>query len=60
MAENQREYRAQIRIVDLARGIHAEMIEISMLWQQPRSHDDPGLLWLRALFLFYFREAPQS
>jgi DNA-binding transcriptional LysR family regulator len=38
---------AQIRIVDLPRD-HAEMIEISMLWHS-RVHDDPGLLWLRAL-----------
>ena len=38
---------AQIRIVDLPRD-HAETIEISMLWHS-RVHDDPGLLWLRAL-----------
>lgn len=38
---------AQIRIVDLPRD-HAETIEISMLWYS-RVHDDPGLLWLRAL-----------
>jgi len=38
---------AQIRIVDLPRD-RAETIEISMLWHS-RVHDDPGLLWLRAL-----------
>jgi len=39
---------AKIRIIDFPRD-HAETIEFSMLWHS-RVHDDPGSLWLRALF----------
>jgi len=38
---------AHITIIDFPPN-HAEMIELSMLWHS-RAHDDPGLLWLRAL-----------
>ena len=38
---------ARIRIINFPAD-HAEVIEFSMLWHS-RVHDDPGLLWLRAL-----------